>query len=273
MTECLKIDDLTVRFGGLVAVNKFSMSVNQGEILSLIGPNGAGKTTVLNLLTGFIPPSGGRVTYRGEDITGASAARIALTGLRRTFQQNSLMFDLSVKENIRAGLHTRSRTGLLASLFNTPAYRRENAALDAEADQVLEAISMTRQQDIMARNLPFGDQRKLGIGIAMAAQPKLLLMDEPAAGLNPEESFQLTRLMVQLRDSGVTIILVEHDMKVVMSVSDRIVVLSRGEKLAEGNAQEISTNTEVLRSYLGDGSWNTPAEDDGDKQIRGGERP
>lgn len=272
MTECLNIDGLTVRFGGLVAVNKFSMSVNQGEILSLIGPNGAGKTTVLNLLTGFIRPSGGRVIYRGEDITGASAAKIALTGLRRTFQQNSLMFDLSVKENIRAGLHTRCKTGLFASLFNTPTYRRENADLDAEAERILEALGMRRQQDVLARNLPFGDQRKLGIGIAMAAQPNLLLMDEPAAGLNPEESSQLTKLMVQLRNEGVTIILVEHDMKVVMSVSDRIVVLSRGEKLAEGNAQEISTNAEVLRSYLGDSSWNTPVEDGTNQQISGGER-
>lgn len=255
----LEVTDLTVKYGGLLAVNKFCMTVKQGEIVSLIGPNGAGKTTVLNLLSGFSKPSGGRIVFRGSDVTGLAPAWIAANGIRRTFQQNSLMFDLTVGENIRAGLHTRVSTGLFASLFHSAAFREEDRAMCVAVDRVLEAIGMQTQRDVAARNLPFGDQRKLGIGIAIAAQPSLLLLDEPAAGLNPDESAQLTALICRLRQDGITIVLVEHDMRVVMGVSDRIVVLSRGEKLAEGTGPEISTNAEVLRAYLGDGSWAMPA--------------
>lgn len=251
----LQIVDLSVKFGGLLAVNHFSMKVDEGEIVSLIGPNGAGKTTVLNLLTGFIKPTGGQVLFQGSDITGAPAVRIARSRIGRTFQQNSLMFDLTVEENICAGLHTRFRTGVVAALFNTSAFRAENIALSDETTRVLQAIGMYEQRRVEARKLPFGDQRKLGIGIAIAAQPGLLLLDEPAAGLNPEESAQLTELILRLKREGVTIILVEHDMKVVMNVSDRLVVLNRGEKLAEGTGLEISRNPEVLRAYLGDSSW------------------
>jgi branched-chain amino acid transport system ATP-binding protein len=257
--DYLSVSDLTVKYGGLLAVNKFSMTIEQGEIVSLIGPNGAGKTTVLNLLTGFAKPSGGRINFQGKDITGSPPARIAANGIRRTFQQNSLMFDLTVGENVRAGLHTRVKAGFLASLFYSAAFREEDRAIRVGVDRVLDAIGMQAQRDIVARNLPFGDQRKLGIGIAIAAQPSLLLLDEPAAGLNPDESTQLTALIHRLRQDGITIVLVEHDMRVVMGVSDRIVVLSRGEKLAEGNGTEISTNKEVLRAYLGDGSWAMPA--------------
>jgi branched-chain amino acid transport system ATP-binding protein len=267
--ECLRVSELTVKYGGLLAVDKFCMTVEQGEIVSLIGPNGAGKTTVLNLLTGFARPSGGRIEFQGNDITGSSPARIAANGIRRTFQQNSLMFDLTVGENVRAGLHTRVDTGLFASLFYSATFRDEDRAIRIEVDRVLDAVGMRAQRDIVARNLPFGDQRKLGIGIAIAARPRLLLLDEPAAGLNPDESAQLTALIRRLREDGITIVLVEHDMRVVMGVSDRIVVLCRGEKLAEGNGQEISTNKEVLRAYLGDGSWAMPANINSENSRRG----
>jgi len=257
--EYLRVSDLSVKYGGLLAVNKFCMSVEQGEIVSLIGPNGAGKTTVLNLLSGFAKPSGGRIDFQGHDITGSPPAKIAANGIRRTFQQNSLMFDLTVGENVRAGLHTRVSTGVFASLFYSAAFRQEDRGIRTEVDRVLDAVGLRPQRDVVARNLPFGDQRKLGIGIAIAARPSLLLLDEPAAGLNPDEGAQLTGLIRQLRSDGITIVLVEHDMRVVMGVSDRIVVLSGGEKLAEGNGHEVSTNKEVLRAYLGDGSWAMPA--------------
>lgn len=255
----LEVSGLSISFGGLRAVDGFSMAIRKGEIVSLIGPNGAGKTTVLNLLSGFAKATGGRIVYRERETTRLSAANVAAIGIRRTFQQNSLMFDLSVQDNIRAGLHTRTSTGLLSSLFHTSSFRRENAAVQTAVEHVLVDLGMRDQRHALARNLPFGDQRKLGIGIALAGRPDLLLLDEPAAGLNPDESEQLTRLIRRLRDAGITIVLVEHDMRVVMSVSDRIVVLSRGQKLAEGTGKEISTNEEVLRAYLGDGAWATPA--------------
>jgi branched-chain amino acid transport system ATP-binding protein len=248
----LEVEALTVRFGGLTAVHAVTFSVEAGEIVGLIGPNGAGKTTCFGLITGFLPPSSGRVRFRGRTLTGLAPYQIAREGVVRTFQKTSLFPRLTVHENVVIGQQARLTPRVWSALARTAAQRREVAAIRERANEVLELVAMSAVRDVEARALSYGEQRHLAIAIALASRPTLLLLDEPAAGLTPAESRRLMDLIDQIRGSGITVLLVEHDMKVVMGICDRIVVLDHGQKIAEGAPREIRRDPEVIRVYLGD---------------------
>ncbi len=250
----LETQGLTVRFGGLVAVNDVSFAVEAGEILGLIGPNGAGKTTCFNLISGFLRASGGRVLLNGEDLLGQPPQVIARRGVVRTFQKQSLFFGLTVLENMVIGQQTRLRPRVWPALLATAAQRAEIQRVRTRAQEILEFLGLTGTRDARASELAYGDQRRLAIGIALAAAPRLLLLDEPAAGMNPSESAALRELIAHIRDGGATVLLVEHDMSVVMNLCDRVVVLDAGRKIAEGKPLEIRENSDVIRVYLGDGA-------------------
>jgi len=246
----LEARNLSKRFGGLAAVSSLSFSVETCEIVGLIGPNGAGKTTCFNLLSGFLSPTSGSVVFAGEDITGRRPHEIVARGLVRTFQHTTLFQELSVLENVLLGLHLRSRTGLRQLLFSRRVFPSDEVALSRE---VLEFTGLAADADQLARNLPHGHQRVLSIAMALAARPRLLLLDEPVTGMNLEESARVMSLVKTIRDRGTTILLVEHNMKAVMGTCERIIVLNFGQKLAEGPPAAVSTNAEVIRAYLGEG--------------------
>ena len=250
--ELLSVKRLTVKFGGLTAVNDLDFSIFPGEIVSLIGPNGAGKTTTFNAITGFLRASAGSVQFAGDELIHLKPHQIAEKGITRTFQITSLFPGLSALENIRTGRHMQERETLWDAVLNTRRKLQVEAETLARTVEILKFIGLEGKKEAIAGSLPYGDQRILEIGVALAANPRLLLLDEPSAGLNDTETQGMKALIQKMRDRAITIFLVEHDMKLVMGLSDRIVVLNFGKKIATGTPEEIKTNPEVIKAYLGD---------------------
>jgi branched-chain amino acid transport system ATP-binding protein len=249
MAAILEVERLSRRFGGLAAVDDLSFAIEAGEIRGLIGPNGAGKTTTFNVISGFNPPSSGRVLFEGRDVSGLRTSRIAELGLVRTFQQTTLFQELPVLDNVLIGCHLQARGSLLATLLGR-ARERETAAR-AAALETLEFFGLAGRRHELASNLPHGLQRALGLALALVAQPKMLLLDEPFTGMNAEETRHMMELIRRVRARGITLLLVEHDMQAVMGLCDRITVLNFGRLLAEGAPQAIQTHPEVIEAYLG----------------------
>jgi len=252
MTPLLEVRGLSKNFGGLRAVENLSFDVPQGGIVGLIGPNGAGKTTAFNLISGLLLPSGGSVSLGGTEITGRRPSAIVRDGLVRTFQTTMVFSKVTVHENVLRSAVIGQRIGFLQGLVNGNAVRAAMAAAAERADEILALLSLQDRRDVIAGALPYGYQRRLGIAIALAAQPRLLLMDEPVAGLNPEEGAEIGRIVRGLvRERSLTVLLVEHSMRLIMEICDRIVVMNYGQKIAEGTPAQISSNQQVIEAYLG----------------------
>ena len=247
----LEIKDLVKRFGGLVATDHVSFCVNEGEILGLIGPNGAGKTTIMNQISGFFPPSGGQILFQGRDITKLPAHQIAALGIARNFQQSLLFMDLTVLDNVYYACHLHYKTPRLARWLRLPSARAEEARLREKAAGIIDGMGLGHLKGELAKNLPHGYQRILSICIALATDPKLLLLDEPMTGMNQTEVHALLELIRKIRADGVTILMIEHNMPAVMAICDRIVVIDHGQKIAEGLPEEIRNNEQVIEAYLG----------------------
>ena len=247
----LDVQDLTLRFGGLTALDGVSFDIKQGEILGLIGPNGAGKTTCFNAITGVYRPTSGDILFEGTSLKGRKRFQITKLGIARTFQNIRLFKAMTALENVMVGADAQHSTGMLSALFRLPRHRREEQQGHDRAMDLLRFMGIRQHADELAANLSYGDQRRLEIARAMATNPKLICLDEPAAGFNPAEKVKLMELIKRVRDQGYTVLLIEHDMKLVMGVTDRIVVLEFGRKIAEGTPDEIRDNPAVIAAYLG----------------------
>jgi branched-chain amino acid transport system ATP-binding protein len=252
MTAALNVERLSIRFGGLTAVEEATFEVREGEVLSLIGPNGAGKTSLFNAITGYLRAAGGEVRFRGRRIIGLRPHVIAAMGVVRTFQKTSLFGGESVLDNVMIGLHLRSRQRPIAIVLGLSVVARDEQERRAAARDILRFMALEARAGVLAASLPYGEQRLLEVAIALAARPSLLLLDEPVSGMNPAEKARFMGTLAKIRERGITVLLVEHDMRTVMGVSDRVICLSQGRIIADGSPREIQAHAEVIRAYLGE---------------------
>ena len=253
METMLEVSNIGISFGGLQAVDNFSLSIKKGQLYGLIGPNGAGKTTVFNLLTGVYKPDSGKIMLDGENITGKSVVQINKYGIARTFQNIRLFGKLSVLDNVKIGLHNIYKYPTIAGILKLPVYFKKEKQMNEKAMELLKVFELDGEANTLASNLPYGKQRKLEIARAMATNPKLLLLDEPAAGMNPNETMELVKTLSFIRDNfDMTILLIEHDMKLVSSICEELTVLNFGKVLTQGKTSDVLNNPEVIKAYLGD---------------------
>ncbi len=252
MSPLLDLNQVTVQFGGLKAVSEVTLQINEGELVGLIGPNGAGKTTVFNLITGVYRPTSGKITFANKAVSGQRPYRITARGIARTFQNIRLFNSLTVFDNVRTACNLHLKHGISEALIRGPKFTREEKEIEGQVMELLEIFGLDKERDLHCRSLPYGDQRRLEIVRALATKPKLLLLDEPAAGMNPTEKVELMKLIRFTQEKfGLAVLLVEHDMKVVMGICQRIAVLDYGKKIAEGTPEEIRANPKVISAYLG----------------------
>jgi branched-chain amino acid transport system ATP-binding protein len=250
--ELLQSNDITMRFGGLTALHELNFGIGQSRIVSLIGPNGAGKTTFFNVITGFYTPSGGTIHFDGRELVGVRPERITGFGIARTFQNIRLFGNMTALENVMVGQHCRMKAGLWGALTRNKSTMDEEKQVHQRAYSLLKQVNLHQHEDVLAKNLPYGEQRRLEIARALGTNPKLLLLDEPTAGMNPQETLDAIKLIDRLnKELKITILLIEHDMRVVMNISDKVIVLDYGRKIAEGTPEEVQNNEQVIEAYLG----------------------